>query len=153
MGKVDYARIVRLAQRKLLSANRRMSAQLPFLLDAGDFRMSWHELLRLRHAPRLQSMRSRILGHEIELPDAYGYLMVYHELLLDQTYRFIAGRPDPFIIDCGANVGLGVIYFKHLYPDARILAFEPDSRIFAMLERNVRSFRLSKVTLQQKAVS
>ena len=152
MRKVDFAGVVRLAQRKLLSANRRMSAQLPFLLEPGDFKMSWHELLRLRRAPRLQSMRSTILGHEVELPDALGYLMVYQELLLDQMYRFRARRPDPFIIDCGANVGLGIIYFKYLFPDARILAFEPDARIFGMLERNVRSCRLSQVTLQPRAV-
>ena len=76
----------------------------------------------------------------------------YREVLLEQIYRFVARRANPFIIDCGANIGLSVIYFKHLYPAARIIAFEPDPQNFAALQHNVQAFALADVTLYQKAV-
>ncbi len=126
--------------------------QVPFVLMPGDFTMGWRELLRLKRAPRHRLMQSRLLGRTIEFPDALGYLFAYREVLLEQIYRFAARRPNPLIIDCGANIGLSVIYFKHLWPEARVIAFEPDPQNFAVLERNVKAFELADVTLHQKAV-
>lgn len=40
------------------------------------------------------------------------------------------------IVDCGANIGLTVRYLKAVYPQARIIAIEPDDDNFAMLQRN-----------------
>jgi FkbM family methyltransferase len=45
-----------------------------------------------------------------------------------------------------------VIYFKKLYPKAKIIAFEPDKEIFAMLQENVGRFDFSDVTLKSEAV-
>jgi FkbM family methyltransferase len=134
-------------------AVRTVNNQLPFLVIPSDFTISWRELLRLKRAPRHTLMRSRLLGRTIEFTDSAGYLFVYREVLLDQIYRFVARRrSSPFIIDCGANIGLSLIYFKYLYPNARVIAFEPDPQNFAVLERNVKAFGLSDVTLHQKAV-
>ncbi len=44
-------------------------------------------------------------------------------------------------------MGLSVIYFKKLYPKAKVFAFEPDTNIFKMLEFNVKSQNLSNVEL------
>ncbi|HMH20595.1 MAG TPA: FkbM family methyltransferase [Puia sp.] len=73
------------------------------------------------------------------------------EIFIDNLYKQeLPGHP--YIIDCGANVGLSVIYMKQLYPDAEIVAFEPDERNFELLTRNVESFGLSDVTLRKEAV-
>ncbi len=40
------------------------------------------------------------------------------------------------IIDLGANIGLSSLYFNHHFPDANILAVEPDSGNFNSLLRN-----------------
>jgi FkbM family methyltransferase len=133
-------------------AVRTVNNQLPFLVVPSDFTMSWRELLRLKRAPRHTLMRSRLLGHTVEFTDALGYLFVYREVLLEQIYCFVPRRPNPLIIDCGANIGLSVIYFKYLCPNARVFAFEPDPQNFAVLERNVKSFKLSDVTVHQKAI-
>lgn len=46
-------------------------------------------------------------------------------------------RIEPrFIIDGGANVGFASIYFANRYPDARIIAVEPDESNAEMLRRN-----------------
>lgn len=42
----------------------------------------------------------------------------------------------PLIIDAGANVGYSALYFASLFPEARVLAIEPDRTSFEMLVRN-----------------
>jgi FkbM family methyltransferase len=93
-----------------------------------------------------------ILGKPVELTDVCWGLHCYRDIFSDQIYSFRARTPTPLIIDCGANVGLSIIYFKYLYPGAHVVAFEPDPRIFRVLESNSRTFRLADVELYQKAV-
>jgi FkbM family methyltransferase len=40
------------------------------------------------------------------------------------------------VIDAGANIGLSAIYFATRFPDARVVAIEPQSENFRLLERN-----------------
>ncbi|MBN8600699.1 MAG: FkbM family methyltransferase [Planctomycetes bacterium] len=42
----------------------------------------------------------------------------------------------PRVIDAGANIGLATRFLKMKYPDAEILAIEPDSDNFELLQRN-----------------
>lgn len=44
------------------------------------------------------------------------------------------------IIDAGANVGLATVYFASRWPDAKILAIEPEDGNFRLLERNCANF-------------
>lgn len=75
---------------------------------------------------------------------------MYREIFERQIYYFEAHTSTPYIIDGGANIGLGVVYFKKLYPQSEIVAFEPDPHIFRVLERNVSGF--SGITLQRQAL-
>ena len=68
-------------------------------------------------------------------PARLAYL--HREIFVALMYYFHAERPDPFIIDGGANIGVSVIFFKMLYPGARVLAFEPAERAYQLLGRNV----------------
>jgi tRNA1(Val) A37 N6-methylase TrmN6 len=43
------------------------------------------------------------------------------------------------VFDCGANIGFATIFFKWLFPKARIYAFEPDPATYALLEKNVKT--------------
>jgi FkbM family methyltransferase len=122
------------------------------LFCRDDFRMSRWETMRLTLLPGCTHTRSPLLKRRIELTDPFWYLRCYRELFDDQMYKFHANRQAPLIIDCGANIGMSVIYFKYLYPDARIIAFEPDPEIFDVLVRNVRTFQLTDTTLHQKAL-
>lgn len=57
-----------------------------------------------------------------------------------ELYKFDTTNPKPIIIDLGANFGLSTIYFKQLYPKAKIVALEADPFIFKCLEHNVSAF-------------
>ena len=55
-------------------------------------------------------------------------------------------------MDCGANIGMAVLYFKWLYPDARVWAFEPEPRTFLALQENVARNQLADVSLHNVAL-
>jgi FkbM family methyltransferase len=62
---------------------------------------------------------------------------LYREIFARQPYYFRAESAAPVIFDCGANVGMASLYFKWLYPESRVRAFEPDPATFLMLRENV----------------
>lgn len=54
-------------------------------------------------------------------------------------YDLELGNPD-VIIDAGAHVGLSAIYFASRYPQARVIALEPEPANFEVLRINARSY-------------
>ena len=63
---------------------------------------------------------------------------MHRAIFEDHIYEFSTISDQPLIVDCGANVGVSVIWFQQQYPQARIVAFEPDSELFAVLSGNLR---------------
>lgn len=52
----------------------------------------------------------------------------------------------------GANIGLSVLYFKDLYPNSTIVAFEPDEEVFSVLQRNIERSGYQDVELFRRAL-
>ena len=66
---------------------------------------------------------------------------VFYQVFMEQEYSVLKGLEDVrLIIDCGANVGYSAAYFLSLYPKAKLIAVEPDSANFALLERNMKPY-------------
>lgn len=64
----------------------------------------------------------------------------YEKVLHRREYACAAiGRPRT-ILDAGANIGLAAVHFAETFPDARILAVEPEASNFALLARNAAPF-------------
>ncbi|MDR2474930.1 MAG: FkbM family methyltransferase [Bacteroidales bacterium] len=64
---------------------------------------------------------------------------VFYQLFAKSEYTIpihIPGFEPQLIIDAGANIGLASVFFKNAYPDAAIIAIEPDSGNFDMLKKN-----------------
>ncbi|GAK49455.1 methyltransferase FkbM family [Candidatus Moduliflexus flocculans] len=117
-----------------------------------SYRKKYWALQRLKTFPRYTRTSVSLSNMEVQLVDAASFLFQYKEIFQRQIYKFPAQTPTPRIIDCGANIGLSVIYFKGLYPESRITAFEPDPNIFAVLDLNVRQCGYLDVVLINKAV-
>ncbi|OQB29172.1 MAG: 2-O-methyltransferase NoeI [Bacteroidetes bacterium ADurb.Bin174] len=81
-----------------------------------------------------------------------SYLDTYSEIFNKQIYKFNPRSEKPIIIDCGANMGLSLLYFSLNYPNAKIFAFEPDNTVLPFLEKNIKSFGMKNVQLFKKAV-
>ena len=92
-----------------------------------------------------------------------GYKVTYRndcelEVICDDIFRknvyfFEANTREPFIIDCGGHIGLAVLYFKSLYPRARILSFEPNPETFALLQKNITENDLRGVEAMNMALT
>ena len=73
----------------------------------------------------------------------------WHNVLLAKT---ICRRGDT-LIDIGANVGTETLLFgKIVGPEGRVIAFEPEPRLFAALRDNVEINKMRQVELHDKAV-
>lgn len=53
-----------------------------------------------------------------------------------KRFRFSLARQAETIVDLGANVGYATVFFALKYPQARILAIEPETENFALLVKN-----------------
>lgn len=94
-----------------------------------------------------------LLGARIEYPNQSNALFLLHEIFVQASYAFETRSPAPRILDCGANIGVSLVFFKALHPDARITAFEPEPRTFALLQGNVARAGLRDVEIRPAAVA
>jgi FkbM family methyltransferase len=96
--------------------------------------------------------QTRILGFDVTAP-SFGLLsFLFDEIFVNLDYFFVSRRTDPFILDCGSNIGISILFFKALYPEAEIVAFEPEESTCALLEKNITSNGLSGVQVHQVAL-
>ncbi|MFS8885634.1 FkbM family methyltransferase [Synechococcus sp. H70.2] len=61
----------------------------------------------------------------------------FDEIFRKQSYPFLDFVDDvSLIVDVGANIGIASTYFRALYPNAKIVCFEPDPLAFHLLKLN-----------------
>lgn len=51
-----------------------------------------------------------------------------------------AAGKTPIIVDCGANIGISAIWFATRFPEAVVVAVEPEPENYALLARNAAAF-------------
>jgi FkbM family methyltransferase len=109
---------------------------------------------RIMTMPRYTAGETDLLGGgtPIRFLDNASLLFIFDEVFKKEIYKFHRGEKKPFIIDAGANIGLSVIYFKSIFPDARVIAFEPDPKVFSVLDHNVGALALQDVELVNKGL-
>ena len=119
----------------------------------GRFKsIGWLQEKILKHEDDQQEKSNTLNGLPVYYQRPDERLHTYDELFVGEMYRFQAVTDQPVILDCGANIGLSVLYFKQLYPHANIWAFEPDENNFRLLEKNIAVNHLSHVQAVPKAV-
>lgn len=114
----------------------------------------YHAWLQLRRYPKANRDKPLAieLGNTVIHAQNWDELsFLFEEVFVGNEYWVKLPRRDPFIVDCGANIGCATLYFKLHYPDARILAFEPNPFCFEKLKQNVEANGLKHVTLVQAA--
>lgn len=118
---------------------------------AGRFR-TFLTLIRIHVQAKLSKQKDELIRINLEGFTMAGYSYVtlnelYTDIFIKQVYRFETTAKRPFIIDCGANIGMSVLYFKQLYPESEVWAFEANPEAFALLQRNVEANKLKGVRL------
>ena len=92
------------------------------------------------------------LGKKFTITDNAAFFGMVDEIFIKNNYMFLSDNPRPYIIDCGANIGLASIFFKRVYPEAQILSIEPDPYVFGILKENINSFGFNDIVLHNSAV-
>lgn len=81
--------------------------------------------------------------------------LVLEEIFQNDEYAFIQGSISSAtrIVDLGANVGFSLRYWKTLFPQAKIIAMEPDPENCHLCEENIRAAGMQgQVALLQAGV-
>jgi len=114
--------------------------------------LKYYKIWKLYRFPRFTETESDLLGYNVKIADSLSFISTYKAIFEKEIYKFKCDTETPLIIDCGSNIGLSIIYFKKLYPRAKIIGFEPDPRIFEILKSNIDSLKYSDVELVNAAL-
>jgi len=104
---------------------------------------------------RRRNATMSIPGYEAEVTVRPGTsdMQVFDSIFIEEQYSVDLLSEDfkpGLIIDAGANIGLSTIYLASRFPEAEIIAIEPEPSNFELLQQNVRRF--PKITCQNKAL-
>lgn len=91
-------------------------------------------------------------GYPVTLRIDTSDIATFHQIFVGDEYDS-ASLPASArtIVDLGANIGLATVFFAQKFPDARILAVEPEDENFALLAANTARLG-SRVSLEHAAV-
>lgn len=78
---------------------------------------------------------------------------LYREVFAQREYLFATGASNPVILDCGGNIGMSTLFFKALYPSARIAVFEPAPWACEAIQATLRENQLTGVTVHNVALA
>ena len=99
--------------------------------------ISWRQGKYHKHLDDVTPKTIRIDGVTFTYQHRHSLFHTYEEIFVREIYRFDAATPSPLIIDCGANIGLSILYFKKIFPAAQVIGFEPDPHNFNLLQKNL----------------
>jgi len=85
----------------------------------------------------LMEITNEIVKHPFWLRIPSSDMYTYAAIILNQDYKFNIGKYPSVIVDGGANIGLASIYFANQYPEAKIIAIEPEVGNFQLLKQNI----------------
>lgn len=117
------------------------------------FRIKWVVKIKKRLFYSRDVVTQRINGYTMSFYNYASFRVLFGEVFLDNDYHFESNKSEPLIIDCGANIGMSILYFKMLYPNCHIVAFEPSPHAFKLLKENVERNNFQNVTLYNSALS
>lgn len=106
----------------------------------------------LKNVDRFVEKKINLKNTEFTVPDSASFLFMHDEIFEKGIYKFKTLNKTPYIIDGGANIGLSVMYFKEIYPDAQIVAFEPDPYIYNVLNENIGNLKFDGVKCVNKGL-
>ena len=78
--------------------------------------------------------------------------ILWRDIFKNEEYKINLKNPEPLILDIGAHIGLATLYFKNKYPQARILAFEPNPNTAKILRLNIKANHLKNIRVIEAGI-
>ena len=114
----------------------RLLGIFPSLLDRFGFTQGVRLFTQFLFNVNAVQVRVPGVAHPIVVRVSTSDIVVFREIFVDENHRVVLKRQPSLIIDGGANAGYSSVYFANQYPDAIILAVEPEDSNIYMLKEN-----------------
>jgi len=129
----------------------RLNGIYKFITNSEERKFFWMSV-KYGNRKRFLETDIKFLKYKFLVPDALSFIWQFKEIFVDEFYSFLTKSKNPVIYDCGANVGTSCAYFRYLYPNSRIVAFEPNPVIANYLEKNLIDNSIQNIEVVRKAV-
>jgi len=107
--------------------------------------ISWFSEKRIKHQPYGVEHSFSYNNFPIYYISPGEFLHAGDEIFEKEIYKIKFATNNPLVIDCGANIGLSVLYFKHIAPHAKIISVEPDTVNYNLLEKTQNTYPMWKI--------
>lgn len=97
-----------------------------------------------------EGVRVGNMAHAVSLSNFQYDVTTLFQIFLKKEYDIRELNDASYVIDCGANIGLSAVFFANKYPNAKIIAIEPDEQNFSFLKKNTSPY--PNVTCLQRAI-
>lgn len=114
--------------------------------------ISWIKEKIIKHDDSQHLKQILACGEKINYKRNEELIHCLKEIFFDGIYTFESKKEMPFIIDCGAHIGMSILNFKQQYPNARIMAFEPDLTNFEILQKNIENWKFNNIEIFQNPI-
>lgn len=111
----------------------------PYLTFSSILRLRKNEVNPDVDAERIKFNVKYPLNCEMTLRTKGSDMLTFHEVIKEEIYKSVVENVQECstIVDLGANIGLSSRYFSAHYPNARIVAVEPNPNTFELLKVNM----------------
>jgi len=126
---------------RLASRLPKYTSAMGFLAGIGYTLLKIREKLRL--APDEARVRSKYLVHTLSVRTRPSSdTLAFEQVCVDRDFDFVNRLSDPvrFVLDLGANIGCASAFFLTAFPNAFVLAVEPDPENALRCQENLRPY-------------
>jgi len=125
-----------------INLNKKTIAKIPLFFHNKYWYLKFFlPLLRRVQAGEIIRIDIPRLQHPLYLRAGTSDVNVFEQIFVNREYDFKLPNDPGLIIDGGANIGLASIIFANKFPEAEIVAVEPDLSNFGILKQNVRYYK------------
>lgn len=125
----------------VLARARALAARIPVYLNTFGWRgLLSFGMIRYASSGKPAPLYFRHNSKPVWLRPDSSDVLTMREVFFDGDYDVPAGDNVRVIVDAGANIGLASVYLANKYPDAKIIAIEPEKGNFDLLKKNVKPY-------------
>ncbi len=126
-----------------------MKSRLPKILKELGLRDGLKLFSQMKFKGR-SPVKFSFLKYAVYFRNIKSDAIIFEQIFVNKEYDIEVPFEPKVIIDLGANVGYASVLFANRYPDAKIIALEPEDNNFAIAQKNIQPY--NNITLIKGAV-
>ena len=106
----------------------------------GFYFICLNQLNKMKLLHGLASLKFPGIKHRLFLRYGTSDFQLFKNIFITEEYDIHLPFVPETIIDGGGNIGLAAIVFANKYPDAKIVAIEPEDSNYSILQKNISKY-------------